>query len=99
VPKYRVTRAAERDLLAIGRYTEAEWGAGQRRAYLAQLDDRMRTLAQNPKTGRARDEIRVGYRSYHEGRHILFYREIDDIVEFVRILHDSMDISGRLEEL
>lgn len=98
MPKYRVTRAAEVDLLSIGRYTETMWGTRQRQIYLSQLDARMQALARNPKLGSARDEIHHGYRSFHEGRHVLFYREVDDTIEVVRVLHDSMDVTERFDE-
>ena len=39
----------------------------------------------------ARDDVRPGYRAFHEGRHLIFYREAGDQIEIIRILHDRMD--------
>ena len=39
-------------------------GRMQRDAYLRELDTRFAWLARHPMTGRKRDEIALGYRSY-----------------------------------
>lgn len=95
----RLTRLAERDLLEIGRYTQREWGREQRTAYLRRLHQRMRALAENPRLGLARDDVREGYRSWLEGRHLLFYRPLPEGgILVVRVLHASMDVSRHFPE-
>lgn len=93
--RYHVTRAAARDLAAIGRYTQRQWGTAQRRAYLERLHARMEFLVDHPHAGSPREDIRPGYRALHEGRHLIFYREVDDGVEVVRVLHDRMNLRQR----
>jgi toxin ParE1/3/4 len=87
---------AREDLKAIGRYSADRWGESQRRWYLRELADRMAVLADNPMLGRARDDLRAGYRSMRSGRHVVFYREVADGIEIVRVLHQSMDVSRHL---
>jgi len=51
-----------------------------------------------PHRGRACDDIRPGYRKYHVGRHLIFYRESPEGLEIIRILHDRMDIETHLDD-
>jgi toxin ParE1/3/4 len=95
---FRLTHAAKQDLLSIGRYTQKTWGIEQRNRYLAMLDGCFHLLAQEPQKGRACDEIRPGYRKYHAGRHLIFYREAERQIEIIRILHDRMDIESHFDE-
>jgi toxin ParE1/3/4 len=97
VARYRLTRAAARDLAEIGLYTQQVWGVAQRRRYLRRLDRRMTRLADRPGLGAPRDDIRTGYRSFREGRHIIFYRTAVEGIEIVRVLHESMDVQLHIE--
>jgi len=92
VKRLVVSTAAEADLTAIGRYTADIWGVDQKARYLGQIRSRFLQLRSKPDLGRARDEIRHGYRSVSTGRHVIVYREMDDVVEILRILHDRMDL-------
>lgn len=47
---------------------------------------------------RACDDIRDGYRKYHIGRHLIFYREADEGIVIIRILHDRMDVEAHFDE-
>jgi toxin ParE1/3/4 len=94
--RYRLTRAANEDLADIGRYTQRRWGVVQRRAYLRRLDARMDFLVDHRQIGISRDEVRPGYRVFHEGRHLIFYREAAYTIEVIRILHDRMDLRRHL---
>ena len=78
---------AEEDLINICIFTEERWGIKQRIKYHDQLENRMFDLADNPEKGRIRHELKNAPRFYHEGRHSIFYKEIDNGIEIVRILH------------
>ncbi|BAC92057.1 type II toxin-antitoxin system RelE/ParE family toxin [Gloeobacter violaceus] len=73
-------------------------GGAQRNNYLAKLDASFQLLAQEPQRGRACDELRPGYRKYHVGRHLIFYRESEAGLEIIRVLHERMDIDSHLED-
>lgn len=79
------------DLKAIGRYTQNHWGHLQRKKYMAKLKAATKVIKTNPGIGIHRDDILPGIRGYHESRHIIFYRRLNDEIEILRILHDSMD--------
>ena len=74
MPSFRLTERAKAALHSIGRYTQATWGREQRNNYLARLDVCFHLLAREPHRGRACDDIRPGYRKYHVGQHLIFYR-------------------------
>jgi len=64
--------------------------------YLQSLNSRFDWLAENPLTGRERNDAHPGYRSYLEGSHIIFYIVNDDDVDIIGIPHKSMDIGPDL---
>jgi len=98
MPGFQLTARAKADLRSIGRYTQATWGREQRNTYLARLDASFHLLAREPQRGRACDDIRPGYRKYHVGRHLIFYRQSPGGIEIIRILHDRMDIEAHLDD-
>ncbi|WP_419662583.1 type II toxin-antitoxin system RelE/ParE family toxin [Desulfosarcina variabilis] len=92
MPLFRLTAKAVDDMKSIGRFTERKWGREQRNRYLAMLDSSFNTIAYQPEIGTACGYIKKGYRKYHVGRHLIFYRQENQDIEIIRILHDSMDI-------
>jgi toxin ParE1/3/4 len=98
MPTFRISAKAKADLISIARYTEDRWGREQRNSYLAKLDGSFHLLAEKPHIGRSCDDISMGYRKYHVGRHLIFYRQSDNEIEIIRILHDRMDIEIHLPE-
>ncbi|MGD9981640.1 MAG: type II toxin-antitoxin system RelE/ParE family toxin [Hyphomonadaceae bacterium] len=95
---YRLTPRALRDLDAIADYTLKAWGERQATKYLAELDQRFRWLAQNPKSGRERTEITEGYRSYTHGSHIVFYVIQADDIAIIGVPHGAMDIDAYFDQ-
>ncbi len=66
--------------------------------YAKQFDDAFHMLAESPEAGATCDFIKVGYRKFPNGSHIIFYRQHPDTeVEIVRILHKRMDLARQLE--
>ncbi|SDM93838.1 type II toxin-antitoxin system RelE/ParE family toxin [Actinomyces ruminicola] len=88
---YRLTPAARHDLSAIWDYTEAHWGVLQAETYVRELQAGLERLADNPRRGHPRGEVRPGYLSYAVGRHVIFYVEQADGVDVIRVLHQRMD--------
>jgi toxin ParE1/3/4 len=86
---------AKADLKDIGGYTLHKWGPEQRNHYLSILDACFRQLADNPFNGKDCSEIRIGYREFNVGSHIIFYRQlISDSIEIFRVLHAHMDVAA-----
>ena len=91
--KFTLTGKAKDDLKSIASYTQRKWGKEQRGIYLKQIDLAFHMLAENTEAGTACDYIKIGYRKFPNGSHIIFYRELsDDSIEIVRILHKRMDV-------
>lgn len=89
---YRVSGKAKSDLLAIGRYTSRKWGKTQRNIYLKQIDDCFTQLAENPELGVTCDYIKKDYRKFPQGSHLVFYKlSSKNVLEIIRVLHNSMD--------
>jgi len=93
---YKLTTAAKNDLKEIWQYTVEKWGEKQAENYIYQLEKKFKELIKTPKLGRSRLEIRKGYRSLPEGKHISFYRVVDNIIEVIGIPHANMDVETHL---
>jgi toxin ParE1/3/4 len=83
---------ARLDLEAIWDHSVQSWGAERAERYFRQLWRHAEELAMQPSLGRSCEEIRDGYRKFHSGSHVLFYRRVEGGIEIIRILHERMDI-------
>ncbi len=89
---YRLSIAAANDTRDIYDYTLFRFGEQQSVVYLNGLDERLQFLAENPASGRSRDEVRNGLMSFTYKKHVVFYQVTSYGIKVVRILHGSMDI-------
>lgn len=90
---FTLSNAAKADLKGIALFTQKEWGREQRNAYVKQFDDVFHKLAGTPLVGKTCDHIKLGYKKYPVGSHIIFYKnEANSSLEVVRILHKRMDV-------
>ncbi len=89
---YRLTPAADQDIVEIWQYTSGAWGVTQANKYLDQIEHCLKALVENPELGKTRSEIRRGYRSLHCEHHLIFYRKSPEkLIEVARLLHERMD--------
>lgn len=86
LPEYRLTTAAEQDLLQISLYGLQQFGPQQARVYYIRLVNRFEELAKTPELYQPVEHIRKGYRRSVCGAHSIYYRVQQDSVEIVRIL-------------
>ena len=93
----RIADAAKADLREIKQYTEQTWGAAQARRYLDEFRARVTLLRQRSRLGRPREELGAGLRSLPSRAHVIFYKDMDDRIEVVRVLHASMDARRHLK--
>lgn len=93
---YRLTPAAQRDLSSIWDFTEERWSVEQAQTYIREIQAAIERVAEDPRRGRVREEVRSGYRSYAVGSHAVFYLQRSSHVEVVRILHQRMDVGRHL---
>ena len=87
---------ARADLAEIWDYSAERWGVDRSEVYIRDLQRAIERVAVDPAIGPACDDIRVGYRKLPSGSHVIFYREVDDAIEVIRILHQRMDLDDRL---
>ena len=94
---YRLRALARDDLEATWDHTVVEWGVKQAERYLGGLFACFDDLAANPRLGRQRDEVKPGYRSFPQGRHIVFYVFAAGSIEIIGIVHQSADVDRHLD--
>ncbi len=94
--RYRLTPKARDDLSDIWDRTVANWGAQQAESYMRQIELSLERHADNPALTLNSDAIRTGYRRFRVGAHIVFFRQGNDAIEIVRILHGHMDFTRHL---
>lgn len=96
MPKYRLTPAAKSDLIEIWNYSVETWGEKRAENYLLEIEAKLEQLASNPKFGKQRPEISLGYYSFPVGKHVFFFLQSDKYIDIIGILHGRMDIKNNL---
>jgi toxin ParE1/3/4 len=84
------------DIDQIWTYTAQRWDNEQADRYVRLLHQGIEVIARDPRRGRSCDNIRVGYRKYAVGSHVLFFRMLEGKVYVVRVLHQRMDFERHL---
>ena len=90
------TPRARRDIEDIWNHSLERFGFEKAESYLRDLQRAAETVAEDPRRGRACDDIRVGYRKFSVGAHVLFFRASESGIVIVRILHQRMDFERHL---
>ncbi len=85
------SRQARRDMNEIWTYI-AEDNAAAADELIDEFYQTTKTLSDNPKLGRRREDISDGLRSLHVGNYIILYRPHADGVTVIRILHGARDL-------
>ena len=94
--RYALSPAAQSDLDSIWDYSLRHWGEAQAETYTRSIQAACEALAKGTLVSRSAEEIRAGYRKAAVGSHVMFFRIRDDVVEIMRILHQSMDVDRHL---
>lgn len=92
---YRLSDAAEDDLVEIHQYGARQWGIAQADHYLRQFIAHLDALADDPLLYPSVDDIRKGYRRSVCGKHAVYYRIKGDVVEIMAVIR-AQNIDGRL---
>lgn len=86
-----ISPAAETDIDNIWFFGAKHWNVDQADHYQSQLLDMMSFLCDHPSLAKDRDEIKLGYKSYAIGSHIIFFVITEDTLRVIRVLHQRMD--------
>lgn len=94
---YILSASALEDIRAIGDYTKDKWSEERAEIYVRMLLAECRELAYKPLLGRDYKRFRPGLRGYPCGKHVIFYRILNNgKIRIVRILHERMDFLRKL---
>jgi toxin ParE1/3/4 len=88
VPLLTRTLRAEEDLIEIWLSIATDNPAAADRL-LDTIERTCRRLARSPHLGPARPDLAAGLRYLPVGRYLILYREVDNGVEIVRIIHGA----------
>lgn len=77
-------------------YSVAQWDEAQAERYVRGILAAAQVVPEHPKRGLSCDEVRKGYRLYIVGSHVIFYKELLEGIEIVRILHGRMKVARHL---
>lgn len=89
---YELSKEADKDLDELFDYTVEQFGMDQAIRYVSSFERVFERLCSQPKSGRLRVEIRKGLRSVSPISHTVFYRNMENRIRIVRVLHSSRDI-------
>lgn len=92
---WRLSPLAEEDLEGIWLYTMQRWSVAQADSYYRQLITEIGVLAAGKTRGR-HCTVRAGYLKRSCGSHVIFFRDLGDALEIIRILHGAQDVERHL---
>jgi len=88
---------AELDLLDIWDYI-ADDSPDRADDFFDRIESKLLTLAQNSGLGRKRPDLLPDLRSFPIGNYVVFYQQIEDGIDVIRLLHGSRDIEEILKQ-
>lgn len=91
-PAVIICKLAREDMVEIWEYVAAHTTDEKATDFLGKIKEKMVLLSGMSGIGSMRDELSDGLRSYTFGKHLIFYREIDDGIVIVRVLHGARDL-------
>jgi toxin ParE1/3/4 len=94
----RLQPRAERDLAELYAYIAERDSEDRALAVLRRFEEALSRRAVFPLSGRARDEIRPGLRSFPVGGWVVFYRPAVGGIVVVRVLRGERDLPAVLAE-
>lgn len=96
---YSISEKAIEDINKIWTYTAENWSVEQADRYYNLLIDEIEFIAENFDMARDFGTIRKSYRYSKVKSHLVFFKKNKfNEIEVVRVLHERMDITSRLNE-
>lgn len=94
---YRLSPRANLDLEGIWFYTFDTWSRAQADRYHRSLVAEIEGLASGIRKGRP-DTVRPGLLKRPCGSHVIWYRDLPDRLEVIRILHSAQDVDRHMHD-
>lgn len=93
----QISREAQEDLKQIWKYSADNWGEKTASQYMKKIAETIEVgLVYNPFLGNSCHDVRLHYRRYVVGSHIIFYKVSAKTIFIVRVLHKNMDYKNAL---
>jgi toxin ParE1/3/4 len=86
------TAQADEDLIDLWAYIAQDHPDAADRLF-DEFESKFALLAGQPRLGAARSDIAPGLRHFPVGSYLILYREIDDGIEVVRVVHGARRLS------
>ena len=96
MPAYRLTPAAQADLIEIRQFTLQQWDAGQSQKYLSDIRNTIRLLAETPTLGKLCPDLGKDILRFPQGSHVIYYVEHEQQLVAFGVLHKRMVPLGHL---
>lgn len=93
MPPLRISPRASDDLIEIWSFI-ADDSVANADVFIDRLYETIQVLGARPGSGRHRKELGPGIRSFPFGHYVIFYRDINRVIEIVRVLHGARDIGN-----
>lgn len=94
-----LTQRALRDVKAIDRYSIHTFGERVADEYMADIQDAISVISENPGLLRTIPEISERLSFYRARRHLLVCVVFAERIYVSMVMHGQMDVSGRIAEL
>jgi toxin ParE1/3/4 len=94
--KYRISKAASRDLDGIWEYTLYKWSKEQADRYYNLIMNEIQFIASDLTSGKQMDHVKMNYFASFVKSHMILFKRNKGIVEIIRILHQKMDVESNL---
>ncbi len=95
--KVHFTNKAVDDLTEIWNYTVVHWSENQADKYYELLIEACNELAAKPSLGKSYIQINNTTLAYRAGKHLIIFRVLsENEIEIIRILHEMMDLRGKI---
>ncbi len=95
--KFIITEAAYSDLDDIWFYTFQKWSENQANKYFETIIREIELISQNPQQGKRMTKIKSDFFYFRSLSHYIFYKQDDESIQIIRILHKMMDFSKHLD--
>lgn len=93
MPMVQRTAEADEDLIGIWGYIATD-NPKAADSLLDEIEDKFILLSEQPRLGPARPDIALELRYFPVGSYLIFYREIDNGIEVVRVVHGARRLTN-----
>ncbi|EHR39659.1 type II toxin-antitoxin system RelE/ParE family toxin [Alishewanella jeotgali] len=95
--KAKFTLSARADLAEIKCYSLEQWGPLQAKSYLHTIKQATELLAEQPRLGKARPDIKINAYSFPVKSHVIYYLAYPEYITVFAVLGESMLPKPHLE--